>query len=558
MWTLFHPVADVVIFICALAVSILIGKLGSSGRRSAVPFLERLAFHPARCCLFIATVAFVGSAIVSLTGKFPEPRVHDEFSYLLAADTFANGRLTNPTHPQWLSFESMHILQKPTYASRYPPAQGLIMAAGQVVGGHPMVGVWLSAALGSGAICWMLMGWLPPHWALYGSLLAVLRLGIGGYWSQSYFGGWVAAIGGALLLGGLRRTIERPRISSSLVMALGLVILANSRPLEGAIIALPCAVLILGFVVRRTWFGNRDTLTRIVAPVCLVLIVTALWIGYYNQSVTGDPLKMPHQLYSETYMTAPYFLFSEPRPQPRYRNAAIARFHKHWEQRVFKAQLSFAGWLEHRIAAFSGLWKFYLGVALGIPLLLLFSSRSDPWLLFAVFLWLLYLGLTLVMTWNMPHYSALLAPLVFYLVVQGVRVALSSDRWHSIGQHLFRILPLYCLGSLAYGLVSPQDLFAWPHDSDFQARRAQTLEELEVEGGRHLILVRYGKNHRVHDEWVYNGADIDSAQVVWARAMHPARNRRLLSHFHDREAWLFEPDNPEARLQPFPRESPSR
>ncbi len=74
-------------------------------------------------------LSVVGARLIALPLlPVPTPTTHDEFGYLLLADTFAHGRLANPSHPLWVSFETYHVNWHPTYSSMYPPAQGFILA----------------------------------------------------------------------------------------------------------------------------------------------------------------------------------------------------------------------------------------------------------------------------------------------------------------------------------------------------------------------------------------------------------------------------------------------
>src|SRR5580692_8782133 len=202
----------------------------------------------------------------------PLPFVQDDFSFLLAANTFALGRLTNPTPALWTHFESIQITLQPTYTSMYFPAQGLILAAGKVIFGHPWFGLLCVNAIMCAALCWMLQAWLPPGWALLGGVIAVLRIGLFSYWINTYSGGGsIAALGAALLLGALPRFVRSPRLRYSLLMAVGLSVLALSRPYEGLILCFPVA-----FVLGRWIFmgKNRPTaglLFRLAAlPLALV------------------------------------------------------------------------------------------------------------------------------------------------------------------------------------------------------------------------------------------------------------------------------------------------
>ena len=79
----------------------------------------------------------------------PTPGGADDYVYLLLADTLRHFRLTNPAHPMHQFFETVFVLQQPTYSSIYSPGQGLVLAIGWTLFGHP----WAGVLLGAGAFC---------------------------------------------------------------------------------------------------------------------------------------------------------------------------------------------------------------------------------------------------------------------------------------------------------------------------------------------------------------------------------------------------------------------
>jgi hypothetical protein len=479
----------------------------------------------------------------------PLPGVHDEFSYLLAADTFAHGRLANPAHPMWEHFETFHVLQQPTYASKYPPAQGLLLALGQVLTGHPIAGVWLGAALAAAAVCWMLQGWVPDRWAFWGGLIAALHFNIQRAWGQSFWGGSVAMAGGALVYGALPRIVRDARPRHAVVMGLGLSLLAASRPYEGLLASLPAAAALIAWPLRRPRPALRVVAGRVLFPLVAVLSLAAAGLACYNARVTGSALTMPYQLYERQYSVTPLFLWESPRPEPEYRHAALRDFFVGWALPHFERQRTLAGaWQVKTTDAFHA-WYFFLHVTLTLPLLAL------PWVLRDRRLWppaaavvLVCLG-SLWSPWFKPHYLAPAVPVLFVLNVQGLR-RLRTWRWHNrpAGRTLVAAIVLAYLligvvQTALYVVVKPQEM---------SRQRSAMAARLEAEPGRHLVVVRYGPRHSPHAEWVYNAAEIDSAKVVWAREMGPQKDRELLDYFKDRRAWLLLADATPPRLVPYP------
>ncbi len=507
---------------------------------------RRFALRRALAALSVGLgVIVVRLALIPVIG-IPEPRWNDEFSYLLAGDTFAHGRLTNPTHPMWIHFETFHIIQHPTYMSMYPPAQGLVLAAGQILG-HPWIGqLLITAAMGS-AICWMLQAWVPPPWALVGAILAALRLGILSYWMNTYWCASVAAFGGALVLGAWPRLRHHMRPRHGFMLALGLVLLANSRPYEGFIFSIPVAIAMLA------WFSGtrRPPINKAVPALVVALLILAAGAaatGFYYYRVTGSPLAMTYQVNRSQYSAAPYFIWQKMRAEPVYHHAVMRDSYR-GEAREFQHNLTLPGYLQRGAQKFVEWWKFYLGPLLTLPLLTLPCIIRQRKMRLPLAICAAMIAGFAVQTWTLPHYFSPATGALYILLTQGLRHlharrGIAKDAAVAIPILACAMIVIRVMAAATHTQIEPE----WPRGN---LERAVILRELRGMPGEQLVLVRYGPDHDLNREWVWNRASIDSAKVVWARDMGDAQNQELLEYFKTRRAWRLDADDPSPKLQPY-------
>ena len=494
--------------------------------------------------------ALVRAALIPWWGV-PFPVVMDEFGHFLLADTLLHGRLANPPHPLHEHFETFYVLQDPAYSAIYPTGWASFVAMGRLLG-HPFNGVLISGSLYGISSFWALRSIFRARVALPASILSSIWFGSLSYWMDGYLFGMPQAAGGALFAAGLYRWFRSPQWAQGAAAAAGWSIWWLTRPAEAVFGAIAALV-----VVTVASFRNRDRpLVLGLKALCLgafpVLAATLLLTLAHNRAVSGDPLVLPYVHAQQKLGVPQSFVFLEPIPRP----PTTERVH----MKIYESQL------EDRLAA-------------GQPIVFLKGSAQKLWITYGFYCGIAlalcvgaaayYPGLSLLSLWSiglfgvlalleclyvfwMPHYIA--GGLILVVVAYAESIVLLSKRF---SRPLRSVAPLdlLLLGAIMVLLaLQVFGVFAGRQKSErymTHVGRQRIMERLFAEPGSHLILMDDRPMVERFYTWIYNDADIDHSKVVWARAISPEKDRRLLEYFNGRTLWTVIIAEGEPRLLPL-------
>ncbi len=507
--------------------------------------------HTGLCFLAILALEItLRSGLLIATG-FPQPSYHDEFSYLLASDTYSAGRLANPplTHPEF--FETEHVLLTPTYASKYQPGQGFFLALGQRVFGHPFFGVLLSIALCCATLYWALLAWTPPVWAIAGGLSGIAIFGVASYWVDSYWGGGVAFLGTVLALGAWGR-IRRGQYRFGALLAAGSALLLLSRPFESSLLLSVLFVSSFGSALShrdaanvpasRSWRG-AIVLFAYAGP---VLCLYGCFQLYFNYRVTGSAFRLPYLEYARQYDVISQLRYVPLKSAKPSANQRVSDLHNTFEVDAHNAAL--------RRSVGDDTSAILHNTSAGLVVLTLFlAALASFWDRETRVLLALLVPPALPLyfeTFATPHYLAPFLACLMLLLFQSLASLFRQSKWLGVGRYaIVAVCLLFGLGYLGYWKRTVIHKLA--DETYAQRQRREIAQQLDRLPGRQLVFVQYSADYSIHDEWVYNRADLQQAKVVFAHDLSNERDESLLAEYPGRQALRLTLSPSEAMLAPL-------
>jgi hypothetical protein len=485
----------------------------------------------------------------------PVPSVHDDFGHLLIAETFLQGRISNPTPPSAESLQTFHELVYPRYAAKFPIGTGAILALGHVVFGVYCAGIWLSAGFACSAITWMLLGHFKKNFALLFGMLSALHPYWQTGWSQNFTNGWLAVGAMSLIVGGLLRirgrTVWGDKVDPSawrpaLVIAIGVVFGIFTRPYETVVVTSILGIPLLARIISAGWYRVPKWWLH-AAPGLSVLAIGIVFQAYINHSVTGSWRKLPYQLHEEQYGVAPVFVWQKPHaPSLGHRYLEQTKFHDGWSMDAYRAGSDWQGYanlLWKRSMHAYHHWGWFFACT---PLALVILPRERR--VFAVYFLAGIGGLCLInfVPWVATYYVASLLPIAILLTALAARRAMqwfarranlrvSHDRLGALVLGAMLACQAVWLCQATSALAQNPLLL----DNAWAFQRRDVVRELDSIPGEHLVMVRYHPDHTPLHEWVYNSHDPSLSKIVWARwsqDLYP----EIIRDYPNRKIWILD------------------
>lgn len=459
------------------------------------------------------------------------PLLHDEYSYLVQAETFRAGRLSWPTPPAVEHFRQIHVLSADgVWASRYFPATGLWIAPFLAVG-IPAAAGWVAQGVTVAFIVAAASRYSMRAALIAGAILATAPFLV--VFSNSYLSPHPTMMGLAIAWWAFQESfIARSRTCAVITgVAMGWAFLA--RPLTAAAIGAPWALYALGQLAQSR---SRP----VVLAMSLAFAPAPMLLAAYNHSLTGSPWVTPYGEYTALYTPSHVFGFYNKTRGLGERTFATIVPYDDWVEELTLARavgvtidrwesaaIWMGGLVPTLILAFLSLLLLpSLGNAGLLPLLSVVGLSAAYFPFF-------YPGIL--------GFSYVLEGLPFLILVMSIAMARTSQSLRSSTQPALAtcwslLVLLVAAGNVFIAIptaLAPSGELVYPR---LAATERAAKEERLAADGPILILYDVDWSHDLHTTWVHNHPSFAGPIIRAFAHDHPDE---VLQAFPGRRAFLF-------------------
>jgi len=488
------------------------------------------------------------------------PAYHDEFSYLLQAETFRAGRLSWP--PQTAggdAFHQIHVLNRPRTASRYFPWTGLWILPFLLLG-LPIAGHWLAGALACMLFHRVLRTLISPHAANIGGLLLAFSPGLA-LFSNLLLAHHPTLLALAVFLWAILRVLDDGRWPLAAVAGTALTCAMLGRPMTAAGFALPFGLVLLQRLVLPLTPAQRMLTARTLICMALPLLAGFAVLAAMNQNITGNWRTSAYQYYTDTWTPRHRFGFNNARSSAP--PSSVLATYDAWATNLTPTAAALN--VQQRLTA-SAQWT------LGIPALLLLIPAALPLCLSADErarrLRLLLAAVLSLHAVHIPywydgilhwHYVFETAPLLLLLAaaglqsVQQILMLRFSRRTAVVWTLLLPIASLLPSWLSAESLWGPSRISLAVSEQAYSRVRLAAFQEIAAKvatkGPCLLLIDETGTDQQL--SYIINPPDYQAAALVCRLPQSPAQQQQLAAAFPDRLLYTVQVQLPDLQIRPW-------